>query len=278
MVSTSPVHGRLGRVAGVRAYRGGVDAGLETVLASGDSARIARYLAESSGLPGPRLNLRLAGEFADAAADPAYAGLLEPLLARWLAIPPGKAPTDDPRVMLPCAAAIAYGAIATTGPDRFDEADNRLYRAASDPRWRVREAVTLGLQRMLRADWDGTVAVLLGWAEDEDPLVVRAAAAGVAEPPLLKKHKHAKSALEVQHRAVDRLRAIPAAQRRTGPVRALRQALGFTVGVAVAATGDFGLLHAMAAAGDPDLDWVVRENVKKSRLQTWPDEIARLTG
>ncbi|HYU83992.1 MAG TPA: hypothetical protein VEK80_04235 [Kribbellaceae bacterium] len=276
-----------------------MDPGLDAALSSGDAATVEDYLAAHSGLPGPRLNLALVGALADAAAAPAAgeasageasaagtlpgttnapAGWLEPVLARWLALTPERAPGDQPRVILPCAAAVAYGALAVTAPDRFDEADNRLYRAASDRRWRVREAVTLGLQRMLRADWDGTVAVLLGWAEDEDLLVVRAAAAAVAEPRLLKKHKHAKSALEVQHRAVDRLHAVPAAERRTESVRVLRQALGFTVSVAVAATGDFTLLHAMAATGDPDLAWAVHENVKKSRLAPWPDELARLGG
>ncbi len=241
------------------------------LLASGEVSALEEYLVAHSNLPGPRLNLGLLDELAGNAIE--YDDLVEPLLPGWLAI---QAPADDPRVVLPCAAAVAYGALATTGPERFDEADNRLYRAASDPRWRVREAVTLGLQRMLRADWDGTVAVLLGWAEDEDLLVVRAAAAAVAEPPLLKKHKHAVSALEVQHRAADRLHAVPAADRRTEPVRVLRQALGFSISVAVAATGDFALLHAFSESGDPDLEWVVRENLKKARLARWPEELERL--
>ena len=54
------------------------------------------------------------------------------------------------------------------------------------------------------------------------------------------------------------------------PVRVLRQALGFTVSVVVAATGDFALLEDMAASGDPDLRWVVRENLKRHRLRRWP--------
>jgi hypothetical protein len=251
-----------------------VDARLEAVLASRDTARLEDYLVAGSGLPGPRLNLRLVG--AVAAAVGTHPDVLEPLLPRWLAIPPDHAPVDDPRVILPCAAAAGYGELAVTTPDRFDEVDNRLYSAATDDRWRVREAVTLGLQRMLRADWDATAAVLLGWADDEDPLVVRAAAAGVAEPPLLKKHKHATAALEIQRRAAHRLHAVPAARRRTQPVRVLRQALGFTISVVVAATGDFALLRELAGSGDADLEWVVRENLKKSRLSAWPDEIAAL--
>lgn len=248
-------------------YRGSVDAGLGAALASGT---IEEYLVANSHLPGPRLNLRLVGAVADAVDQ------VQSLLPRWIELSPEDAPGDDPRVILPCAAAVAYGELAATRPERFDETDDRLYRAASDSRWRVREAVTLGLQRMLHADFDGTIAVLLGWAEDDNLLVVRAAAAGVAEPPLLKRHRRAKSALEVQRRAVDRLHHTPSAQRRTEETRVLRQALGFSISVAVAATGDFGLLREMAAAGDPDLDWVVRENVKKSRLQPWPDELAAL--
>ena len=253
-----------------------VDEGLAAALASRDAVALEEYLVANSGLPGPRLNLRLVGEFADATAQAEYTGQVEPLLARWIALPPGEAPGDGPRVILPCSAAVGYGELAATRAERFDEADDRLYRTAADTRWRVREAVTLGLQRMLRADFDSTVAVLLGWADDDDPLVVRAAAAGVAEPPLLKKHRHARTALVVQRRAVDRLHRIPAAQRRTEPARVLRQALGFTISVAVAATGDFTLLHEIATADDPDLDWVVRENLKKARLRPWPAELASL--
>ena len=90
------------------------------------------------------------------------------------------------------------------------------------------------------------------------------------------RQQHATAALEVQRRAAHRLHAVPAAQRRTEPVRVLRQALGFTIGVAVAATGDFTLLRELAESGDADLEWVVRENLKKSRLSAWPDEIAAL--
>jgi hypothetical protein len=251
-----------------------VDAGLAAALASRDAGRVEEYLVANSGLPGPRLDLGLLGDLADAAVTDDF---VETLLPGWLALSPADAPGDQPRVVLPCAAAVAYGELEANRPDRLEEVDDRLYRAATDPRWRVREAVTLGLQRMLRKDWDDTVAVLLGWADDEDLLVVRAAAAAVAEPPLLKRHKRARSALEIQHRAVERLHAVPAARRRTEPVRVLRQALGFTVGVAVAATGDSALLHSMAATGDPDLDWVVRENLKKARLRGWPDEVAKLT-
>jgi hypothetical protein len=65
-------------------------------------------------------------------------------------------------------------------------------------------------------------------------------------------------------------------RRRHDGGRALRQALGLTVGVATAATGDFGLLAELAATGDPDLAWIVRHNLRAARLRRWPEEIAEI--
>ena len=137
-------------------------------------------------------------------------------------------------------------------PDWWDDEVAKLGVAAADGRWRVREVVALALQRLLDADWDRTVRVLLAWAAADDALVVRAAAAAVAEPPLLRSEDRWAAAAQVQRRAVERLRAYPAQARRVPPVRVLRQALGFTVSVVVAASGDFALLEDMATSGDPD--------------------------
>ena len=115
-----------------------MDARLEAVLASRDPARLEEHLVAESGLPGPRLNLRLVDAVATAVGT--HPDLLEPLLPRWLAIPPDRVPVADPRVILPCSAAVGYGQLAVVKPDRFDEVDNTLYGAATDRRWRVREA------------------------------------------------------------------------------------------------------------------------------------------
>jgi hypothetical protein len=256
-------------------------ASLELALASGDDSRLRAELVGDSGLPGARLNLRLVGAFAAAVGemvrrpDPPVEAL-EALLDGWAAMPERQAPVDRPEVILPCAAVAAYGEVGAVRPDWWDDEVAKLRAAASDPRWRVREVVAMALQRLLDADWDRTARVLLEWAAAGDPLVVRAAAAGVAEPPLLRSRDRWASAAEVQRRAVDRLRAVPAQERRTAPARALRQALGFTVSVVVAATGDFALLEDIAAAGDPDLHWVARENLRKRRLQRWPSQLGHV--
>jgi hypothetical protein len=252
-----------------------VGALLDRALATGDDAPVRTELLQHSGLPGARLNLRLVATFAHAVGevarrpDPPVAALAA-LLDRWAAISEHQAPVDRPEVILPCAAVAAYGAVGVVRPDWWDDEVAKLGGAAADGRWRVREVVALALQRLLDADWDRTVRVLLDWAAADDPLVVRAAAAAVAEPPLLRSDHRRALAAAVQRRAVERLRACPAQARGTPPVRVLRQALGFTISVVVAATGDFALLEDMAACGDPDLRWVVRENLKKGRLQRWP--------
>ena len=249
---------------------------LLTALASGDDGPLRTALTERSGLPGARMDLRLVAGFAgvvgrivggpgDAVPDiDRLAGLLD----GWAALPPDEAPGDQPAVILPAAAVASYGVVGAARPDWWDDEMAKLRRAAADGRWRVREVVAQALQTLLVADWDRTVGELQAWADDVDPLVVRAAAAGVAEPPLLRSAAdRAAGAAEVQRRAVAALRRIPTDQRRAEPVRVLRTALGFTVSVTAAATGDLALFDEMAASDDPDLRWAAAQNAKKARLR-----------
>jgi len=46
--------------------------------------------------------------------------------------------------------------------------------------------------------------------------------------------------------------------------------------VVAAADGDFSLLENLAASTDPDLRWVLKENLKKARLLRWPDQVERV--
>jgi hypothetical protein len=245
---------------------------LETALA-GDPSKLRAALLAGSRLPGPRLNLALVREFAGAVGavvsrpDPP-ADALVALLDGWAALSPHDAPGDAPAVILPCAAIAAYGDVAVARPAWWSDEMAKLRRAASDARWRVREVVAMALHRVLAHDWYRTASELRAWTDDADPLVVRAAAAAVAEPPLLRVAARAVDAEMVQRGALARLAAVPAVERRRDDVRTLRQALGFTVSVVVAATGDLSLLDELARSDDPDLQWVARRNLKKARLRT----------
>ena len=256
-------------MAGVTLPLGAV---LGAALASGDDAELRAVLVAGSRLPGPRMNLRLVGEFAAAAADvvvrpaPPVAAL-ESLLDTWAAIPVADAPGDQPGVILPCAAVAAYGEVGAARPDWWADEIVKLRRAAGDPRWRVREVVATALQRLLDADWPRTFEALEAWTDDADPLVLRAVAAAVAEPRLLADGARARAAANLQRRVLERYRNLDPARRRSDGGRSLRQALGFTIGVAAGSTGDLRVLDELRNADDADLRWIARRNLATSRMR-----------
>lgn len=255
-------------------YRGHLHRLITAALADNDPSALEAYMGGQSSLPGPRMNLALVAAFAEvvgtivAQPDPPVARLA-PLLDQWVGLPLAAAPVNDPREILPAAAVLAYGQVAVARPDWWGDEITKLHQAADSPRWRTREMVAAALQRMLAADWARAFGALVGWLTHDDPLVVRAAVTAVAEPALLKDPQHAEQALMIQSGAVDWLAALSPEERLAEPARVLRQALGYTVSVAVAAAPEPGLawLDQLAASPDPDVQWIVRENAKKDRLK-----------
>ena len=144
---------------------------------------------------------------------------------------------------------------------------DRLRAVASDGRWRVREAVAMALQRLGDRDLPALESIVLAWADDPHPLVQRAAAAAICEPRLLGRSATAATAIEVCRRATAALAASPVERRRDDDVRTLRQGLGYCWSVAIAADPVPGLAAFRALdESDPDVAWIVRENLKKKRL------------
>ena len=78
------------------------------------------------------------------------------------------------------------------------------------------------------------------------------------------------------HEAI--LAGLPAlADRRSDAFRALRQGLGYSLSVVVAATPEagFALMRCLAASNDRDVRWIVVENLKKGRIaKPYPAEVA----
>lgn len=256
---------------------------LAAVLEGQPSDELEQYLMDKSQLPGPRMNLALVNAFADVVGEAAHrpdwqCSALEALLDRWAGMSLAEAPVNHPREMLPSSAVLAYGQVAVSRPGWWDDEMAKIRRAANNPRWRVREQVTAALQRMLDADWSLNMPVLIAWASEGTPLEARAAASAVAEPRFLKDKARAEDALAVQAEAVNRLMNIPEDQRRGEDVRVLRQALGFTLSVVTAASPETGfhLMEELAALPDADMIWIVRENMKKKRLQPWQDRLQTL--
>ena len=213
----------------------------------------AGFLTEHSGLPGPRGNL----ELAKALAEEADAATLDALVA-----------TDDEYLVF--CGVVGLGRLLAEEADggRRSELVERLHRHAADERWRVREAVAMALQRLGDADLGRLVEVVGDFAADPDPLVQRAAVAGICEPRLLRSADMARAAVRACACVTASVAARALESRRDAGVRTLRQALGYCWSVAVAADPGGGLPEflALTASADPDVAWVVRENRRKARL------------
>ncbi|HUS16081.1 MAG TPA: hypothetical protein VM536_13870 [Chloroflexia bacterium] len=250
-----------------------VGALIDAALRHGRTHGLEVYLLRNSGLPGPRLNLQLVESFARAismsATQSGRVVAAVAMLDAWAALPPTVAAVNTPSVVLPATAVRTYGSLAIADAAWWDDAAGRLHHAASDARWRVREMVAIALQQMLDADWTRTCSMMRRWMTTEDALVVRAAAAAVAEPRLLRAAHQAADALAVQEAALLWFAALPIARRHTEASQILRQALGYTISVAVAAAPAAGLalLAGLEGQRDSDLHWIWRENRKKSRLK-----------
>jgi hypothetical protein len=210
---------------------------------------VPAYLTAHSGLPGPRGNL----ELLDAFGDVGDAGLVRRL-------------ATDPDEYLRCCGIVGLGRLLTEGAD---ELAIELREHACDPSWRAREAVAIALQRLGDADRVRLRAIVSDWVRDERPLVRRAAIAAICEPRLLTDPTTATAALAACGTATVGLLAVPADERRRADVRTLRQALGYCWSVAVAAEPVGGLVAFATLRGqaDPDVAWVVRENLRKARLR-----------
>jgi hypothetical protein len=222
------------------------------------------FLRAESGLPGPRGNLELAAAVALEGDEARF--------HRWSALDPDQAPVNSPDQFLMVCGVIGLGRLAADQPAERPALLAELRRHAADPRWRAREAVAMGLQRLGDADMDALLDEMERWAGGS-PLEQRAAAAALCEPRLLREPGHARRVLAVLDAIT---RSIPAQRdRRSEAFKALRQGLGYCWSVAVAALPADGvpLLRAWLTNPDPDIRWIMRENLKKARLKAVSDQL-----
>ena len=244
-----------------------------------DPEGLREYLASNSGLPGPRANLELAGAFADIVAENALTipHRMWHLCTAMAGIHAGDAPTNEPREFLPFCGTVGIGAIGAASAPLVAPALALLRSRATDPRWRMREAVCFGLQRLLATRRPETINTLAEWVADGNALEMRAVAAALAEPDLLRDGDFAVSALNL-HRAIIG-QALKLSDRRSEGFRKLRQALGYTLSVITAAIPEagFAFLQDLAQSEDADLRWILRRNLRKNLLiKTSPEDVARI--
>ena len=218
------------------------------------------YLRAESGLPGPRGNL----ELAHAAADLADRGRIE----HFLTFDPGRAPVNSPDEFLAFCGVEGLGRLIAEGQTDLWPT---LRAYASDPRWRIREGVAMALQRVGRVDMDLLLDTMETWARG-NWLEMRAAAAGLAEPVLLREEKYILRALGILDQITS---AVESSRERDEDFKTLRKGLGYCWSVVVAALPVQGkrVMERWLSSPDKDVYWIMKENLKKKRLarmdQNW---------
>jgi HEAT repeats len=212
------------------------------------------FLLAESGLPGPRGNIELGQAVADVGTGKRF-----DLLLAWT---PDRAPAGSREEFLAFCGTIGLGRLAAEGRA---ELLIELRSLASDPRWRVREAVAMALQRVGAADMRTLLKEMRSWARGND-FERRAAAAALCEPALLGREQDVRSVLAI----LDRITAAMSrsTERRTEGFVALRKGLAYCWSVAVAAAPDSGrpLMERWMQVDDPDVRWVMKQNLSKKRM------------
>ena len=212
------------------------------------------FLLKESGLPGPRGNL----ELAEAVALEADLGRVHELLS----IPAEEAPENTPQVFLVFCGVTGLGKLIAAGDHSHIVA---LRGFASDGRWRIREAVAIALQYIGDQDMPFLLREMRGWARGSW-YEKRAAAAALAEPRLLQDKGASRAALVILDRITDSMAR--SQERKTDAFKTLRQSMGYCWSVAVAADPKQGKprFESWLPKRDPDIRWMLRENLGKSRL------------
>jgi hypothetical protein len=246
-------------------------------LKTGNEENLTKYLTSNSNLPGPRGNLELAEVFADVVEKNARgeSEKLWNLCMKLTQFSPIEAPVNSPKEFLVFCGARGVGVLGSSTAF-FQKALSRLKELASDPRWRTREAVAMAIQSMIEKQPQKTLKELESWIENDNWLVMRAVAAGVAEPTLLKDKQTAKSAFELHKKIFAKVVASP---ERKPEIKTLKQGLGYSLSVVVCAIlrEGFEYMRQLVDTQDAGILWIVKENLKKNRLiKNFPEEVASI--
>jgi hypothetical protein len=210
------------------------------------------YLLRESGLPGPRGNL----ELAQAVAEEGDRACFE----RYLGYGPEVAPTNTPQEFLAFCGVVGLGRLMAEG-DRTQLAVLRAW--ANDPRWRLRG----------RSPWPcnatATRISVACWQPCRTGQAARCWSAAVVAALCGRACSvtcSGSSALDLLDRVTASLEVVR--DRRDDGFIALCKALGYGWSVAVAAHPETGKprFERWLNSPDPDVRWVMRENLKKNRL------------
>jgi hypothetical protein len=218
------------------------------------------YLMKESGLPGPRGNLELAQAFAEFGD--------EEKIKNYLSIKLEDTPTNSARVFLTFCGVVGLGTLINKGKRKYLP---QLRGFASDPRWRIREAVAMALQRVGDVDIDFLLQEMKEWSKGNF-LEKRAAAAALCEPRLLTSEKIVGAVLDILDDVTSSI--VGFRDTKDEAFEVLKKGLAYCWSVAVAACPEKGkkLMEKWIGSDNRTVAWIMKENLRKNRLMKMDKE------
>lgn len=135
----------------------------------------------------------------------------------------------------------------------------------------------MGIQKLLAKQSQNTLKELEGWIENNKWLAMRAVAAGVADPALLKDNQTAQRALELHRRIFAKI--LTTTERKSYEFKTMKKGLGYTLSVVICAIPKegFEFMRQLTDSQDADILWIIKENLKKNRLiKNFPGEVTSI--
>jgi hypothetical protein len=231
---------------------------------------LENMLISDSNLPGPRGNLELAYGFADCLKDIQYIeDSLWQTLNEWAGITAEDTSSDSPKEFIPFCAVQALGAVFTFVDYEKKAKIIEIFKAAAnDSRWRVREAVAIGLQWIEERNFGDTEVIFGRWINTASLFERRAIIAALAHPPVLNNKDNVMFCIEITEKILIDLISLSREQRKTEEFRVLKKGLEYAISVFVAKLPDegFKFMKKWAQKNDPDIKKIIKSNLGKSRL------------
>ena len=254
-----------------------------------DIAALEDYLIDHGGLPNKPLDWGLVAAFADEVAALcndadvslrySYVGMEWLLWILRHRYPPALfgADPESPLQLPELCGVVALGEWAVAF-HHSEAGVQALLEHAQSPLALVQEASARGLRRMLRGAWTATYARLRRHALDANAAAWRTMIAALAAPALLSTRPRTLDALALCGEALSYLRRLspPAAER--PETRALVDALGEALAVAVHAAPEIGFaqMWAWAAWDVPTVAEALRAALESPHLHPWQPSVKRL--
>lgn len=213
------------------------------------------YILLNSNLPSRRANIELMRAVVELGQESQF--------VEWLKYDEKIAPTNTQEEFLAFCGTVGLGQLIILGKDFYFQT---LRELASDGRWRIREAVAFALQDIGKKEFGLLIYKIEKWKSD-NLFVRRAVVAGLCEPGLLKQEEISQISLIILYQITAEIQEIT--NRREESYRVLRKCLAYAWSVAIESNPKLGMrfFEQLAAKRNYDIQWILRENLKKKRLK-----------